>query len=123
MSTNPNSAPEPIMLTTVAAKNRCSAGLNERKPGVDTPRRVGEPMREPAVDCAQPRSGGRGARGADHRAVAIDRLEVGEVGEADHDVVDARLDVALRAGDVLLDRARVDGSGVALGRRPRWASG
>jgi len=36
MRTKPNSAADPIMLITVAAKNRCSAGLNERNPGVDT---------------------------------------------------------------------------------------
>src|SRR5688500_15844702 len=36
MRTKPKTAADPIMLMTVAAKNRCSAGLNERKPGVDT---------------------------------------------------------------------------------------
>ena len=36
MSTKPNSAAEPTMLITVATKNRCSAGLKERKPGVVT---------------------------------------------------------------------------------------
>jgi hypothetical protein len=35
MNTNANNMEDPIMLTTVAIKNRCNAGLNERNPVCD----------------------------------------------------------------------------------------